>query len=174
VKNILSLIVIIVSISFTACGGGGDGEVVVVHAVNYTPELKRFDVVDSYGIDTREPGTTPLTIDPYADNGLFDVFWRVNSLEDYRVNIRINDRAGVNNSLLIYSEICGLGRACDQGSGVICEYTDDYWLSCNNNRAIDIYPLFPLGAPEKQYLVLEICDLDSTYCAYDYYSVWMK
>ncbi len=171
-KTIFGLIILLIVSSFTACGSDGSA---TPRVINYTPELKRYDVVDSYGVDTAKPGTTPLAISPYLDNGLFDVFWQVNSLEDYRVNIRINDAAGISQSLLIYSEICGLGKACDQGSGVICEYTTDFYLSCNNSkRPIDIFELFPNKAPQKLFLLLEICDLDSSYCAYDYYPVLME
>lgn len=175
-KKLFGLLMAFVSISLIACGGGGGStRVVTPQVINYTPELQHFDIVDSYGIDTAKPGTTPLTIDPYYDGGLFDVFWEVNSLEDYRMNIRINDTAGVNNSLLIYSEICGLNRACDQGGGVICEYTANYMLSCNgSNNPRYIRELFPDGAPEGLHLVLEVCDLNSSYCAYDSYPVWMK
>ncbi len=172
-KKLFGLLMVVASISLTACGGGG-GQV-APRVINYTPELRQFDVVDSYGVDTAKPGTTPLAINPYLDNGLFDVYWQVNSLEDYRMNVRINDTAGINNSLLIYSEICGLGRACDQSGGVICEYTADFMLSCNNSsHPTDIYALFPNGSPQKLYLALEICDLDSSYCAYNYYPVRME
>ncbi|MES2822145.1 MAG: hypothetical protein V4732_00990 [Pseudomonadota bacterium] len=171
-KKILGLLIVLISISFTACGGGSSRE---PRVVNYTPDLHRFDMVDSYGIDTAQPGTTPLVLSPYLYNGLFDVFWEVNSLEDYRMNIRLNDSSGIHNSLLIYSEICGVNRACDQDGSVICEYTSDFRLSCNNsNHPEDIKPLFPNGAPQNLYLILEVCDMNSSYCAYDYYPVRME
>ncbi len=173
-KIIFGCLIGLISISFTACGGGGSSGGGTPRVINYTPELHRFDMVDSYGTDTADPGSTPLAINPFLYDGLFDVFWEVNSLEDYQVNIRINDSAGIYNSLLVYSEICGLNRACDQAGGVICEYTSDYMLSCNNNAPKYIYSLFPYGSPESLYLLLEICDLNSTYCAYDYYPVLME
>lgn len=169
-KKILGVLIVLISISFTACGGGSSRE---PRVVNYTPDLIRFDIVDSYGVDTAN-STAPLYINPSRDFGLFDVDWQVNSLEDYKVNIRINDRAGIANSLPIYSEICGQGRACDQSGAVICEYTSDYLLSCNNNVPEDIIELFPAGAPQSLYLILEVCDLNSSYCAYDYYPVLME
>jgi hypothetical protein len=105
---------------------------------------------------------------------MFDIFWKVNSLEDYRVNIRINDRATPSNSFLIYSEVCGANLACDQLGNVICEYKSDFTLSCNNSsRIVDIGELFK-KVPQDLYMVLEICDIDSSYCAYDYYPVSME
>lgn len=153
----------------TACGGGGSGggggE---IHAYNPTPTLVRFDIVDSYGVDTAE-SNRPLEIDPYIGNGLFDVFWRVNSLDDYRINIRVSSKPSVSNSILIYSEVCGAGRACDQGGGVICEYTSDSYLSCNNARI----PTDIISLPEDVYMILEVCDLNSSYCGYKYHPVFM-
>ncbi len=152
----------------TACGGE-EAE----RNFNPAPSLVGFDIVDSYGVDTC-CSIKPLTLDPYIDNGLFDVFWKVNSLYDYRVNIRINSTTDVANSLLVYSDICGAGRACDQGGNVICEYTSDFYLSCNNGRhPTDIAGLMK-RVPQNLYLMLEICDLNSPYCTYQYYPVSMQ
>jgi hypothetical protein len=152
----------------TACGGGEREPV-----YNPTPTLVHYDIVDSYGVDTATSSTS-LAINPYLDNGMFDIFWKVNSLEDYRVNIRINDRSTPDNSFLIYSDICGANQACDQLGNVICEYTSDFTLSCNSSsRVVDIGELFK-QVPQRLYMVLEICDIDSSYCAYDYYPVSME
>ena len=166
-KKYFALIVVMASISLTACGGAD----VRVQAVDdYVPDLYRFDVVDSYGVDTAK-SNTPLALNPYIDNGLFDIFWEVNSLEDYQVNIRINDRPSVNNSYLVYSAICGAGLACDQSGGAICEYSLDDTLSCNNGRAKYIGDLLQQSS---SYLILEICDYNSSYCVYDYRRVLME
>ena len=146
-----------------ACGGEPES-----YAYNPTPTLVSFDIVDSYGVDTAVSNRN-LEIDPYIDNGLFDVFWRVNSLDDYRINIRVSPTASVSNSVLVYSEVCGAGRACDQGGGVICEYTPDYYLSCNNGRN----PADIANLPQNLYMILEACDLDSPYCSYKSYPVSM-
>lgn len=166
-KKYIALIVVVASMSLTGCGGGE------LHSVDYVPELHRFDVVDSYGVDTAKSHAT-LALNPYVENGLFDIYWEVNSLEDYQVNVRINDRPSVNNSYLVYSKVCGAGRACDQSGGAICEYTSDFTLSCNNsNHPTDIGYLFD-EVPQKLYLILEVCDYDSTYCIYDYHPVVME
>jgi len=152
----------------SACGGEPAD-----NFYNPAPTLVGFDIVDSYGVDTGY-SSKALAIDPYIDNGLFDVFWRANSLEDYRVNIRIGSTSAISNSLLIYSDICGAGRGCDQGGNVICEYTSDFYLSCNNARhPTDIASLMN-RVPQTLYLMLEICDLDSPSCGYKYYPVSMQ
>ena len=170
-KKIIAKITALMAISFllTACGGdGGDS-----HAFNPHPTLIHFDIVDSYGVDSAT-SSAPLAINPYLYNGLFDIFWDVNSIEDYRINIRINDAPGVANSFLVYSEICGAGRACDQDGNVICEYTSDLTLSCNNaSNPTDISALFR-AIPQDLYMVFEICDLNSPYCAYDFRRVLME
>ena len=156
--------------AFLLVGCGGEVE---VHAYNPAPSLVRFDMVDSFGVDTAR-SSAALRLDPYVDNGLFDIFWKVNSLEDYRINFRINDVASTNNSFLIYSEVCGAGRACDQAGGVICEYTADFYLSCNNSRhPVDISALFK-RVPQTLYAQMEVCDLQSSYCTYTYYPVLMQ
>lgn len=166
-KNIFVLMLL--SLVLTACGGsGGDREPVY----NPTPTLVNYDIVDSYGIDTAT-SSAALAINPYRDNGMFDIFWKVNSLEDYRVNILVNDRPTPDNSFLIYSDVCGANQACDQFGSVICEYTSDFTLSCDNRKAVDIDELFK-KVPQSVYMVLEICDIDSSYCAYDYYPVSME
>lgn len=167
-KKIITLTLI--SFVLTACGGG-DGK--SAHSFNPKPTLLHFDIVDSYGVDTAT-SSAPLAINPYLYNGLFDVFWDVNSIEDYRINIRINDAPAVSNSFLMYSEICGAGRACDQSGNVICEYTSDLTLSCNNaTNLTDISVLFKT-IPQDLYMVFEICDIDSPYCVYNFRRVLME
>ena len=160
---------IVLCLLLTACGGEGSSS----RPFNPTPSLISFDIVDSYGVDTAESDQA-LVIDPYLYNGLFDVFWRVNSLDDYRVNVRVNSAPGVGNSILVYSDICGAGRACDQGGNLICEYTSDFYLSCNNARhPTDIAALIE-QVPEDLYLIFEVCDIDSAYCSYMYHPVSMQ
>ncbi|RYY76961.1 MAG: hypothetical protein EOO52_05580 [Gammaproteobacteria bacterium] len=160
------LILVVVCFLLSACGGGG-GHSIEVHATDPVPTIVSFDLVDSFGVDTAVSNRA-LEIDPFTDGGLFDLRWRVNSLEDYEVNIRVNSRPDVNNSILIYSDLCGAGLKCDQGDELICQYTADYYLSCGGALKRDIK-----GLPQDVYLMLEICDLDSSYCVYRDYPVSM-
>ncbi|GGY87268.1 hypothetical protein GCM10011613_35580 [Cellvibrio zantedeschiae] len=160
--------ILLCCIFLSACGGE-EAE----RDFNPAPSLVAFDIVDSYGVDTGY-SLKALAIDPYINNGLFDVFWKVNSLKDYRVNIRVNSTPEISNSLIIYSDICGAYRACDQGGNVICEYTSDFYLSCNNARHPTDIAAFIKRVPQNVNLILEICDLDSPYCSYKYYPVSMQ
>lgn len=142
---------------------------------DYTPELQSFDMIDSYGQDTARPPYLDLALSPSelpsGTEGVFEIFWRVNSLEDYTVSLRVNDRPSIATSLAVHSEVCGAGRWCDQSGSLICDYTDDFYLSCDNsNNPLDIASLFP-DVPQRLYLFLEVCDSDSNYCEYDYYPV---
>jgi hypothetical protein len=143
-----------------------------VHPEEYTPELYSFDLIDSYDQDTARPPYTDLALNPSQYEGMFEIFWRVNSLEDYTMSLRISDRPLISTSLSVHSEICGAGRWCDQSGSLICEYTSDFYLSCDNsNNPLDIVDFFPQVPPQQLYLFLEVCDNNSSYCEYDYYPV---
>lgn len=171
-KNLPIAIVLVLSIGLFGCGS----ETVAVddHHENYTPELRAFDIIDSYDTDTATPNHPPLALSPYLYDGLYEIFWNVDSLEDYRVTLRINDRASINGSLPIYSQWCGAGRSCDQSGHWVCEYTNDFYMSCEGSaKEVDIYSLVK-QVPQKVYLLIEICDSNSGYCEYDYYPVTLE
>ncbi len=154
-----------------ACGGSGSAAHPPSHVL---PELRIFDIIDSYGTDTAQPQHPPLALSPYLYDGLYEIFWEVNSVKDYTVSLRINDRASIADSILIHSQVCGAGRRCDQVGNWICEYTQDFFMSCDDAaRAVDIYSLIR-QVPQRVYLFLEICDRYSGYCEYDYYPVTLE
>lgn len=171
-KILASFALVILPSVLVACGGSGSaasdpGE-------DYRPELRAFDIIDSYDTDTAIPNHPPLALSPYFYDGLYEVFWAVDSLEDYTVSLRINDRASIAGSILINSQVCGAGRVCDQGGNWICEYTNDFFMSCDNSpREVDIYPLIS-QLPQRVFLLLEVCDRNSGYCEYDYYPVTLE
>lgn len=173
-KKILSAAMIaLCSLAFSGCGGESRA-VDDPHHDDYVPELRVFDLIDSYDTDTAKPNHPPLALSPYLYDGLFDVFWQVNSLEDYTVTLRINNRPSLTNSLVVHSQVCGAGRRCDQGGNWICEYTKDFYMSCDGSSfERDIYPLVS-KVPQLVYLLLEVCDSNSGYCEYDYYPVTLE
>lgn len=171
-------ILMLLLLGVTACGGD---KVASSHPEDFVPELHYFDIIDSYGVDTARTPHAELTLSPFEYNGLFEVFWQVNSLEDYTVSLKINDRPSLLDSITIHSEVCGEGRWCDQAGSFVCEYTGTFLMSCENSKKMaDIWSLFPMDindepiTPEILYLFLEICDYDSFYCEYDYYPVLME
>lgn len=161
----------------TACGGSSSA----AHPEDYVPELRYFDIIDSYDVDTARDPRADLALTPFRYGGLFEVFWGVNSLEDYSVTLKINSRPSLVDSITIHSEVCGENRWCDQAGNLVCEYTEEFYMSCENSgQLVDILPLFPVDeneepiTPETLYLFLEVCDYDSYYCEYDYYPVLME
>lgn len=171
-KRLSAVALLAVASVLTACGGSS--EAVHQPPPQYLPELRAFDIIDSYDTDTAMPHHPPLALTPYFYDGLFEIFWEVDSLEDYTVSLRINDRATIANSILINAQVCGAGRRCDQGGNWICEYTNDLYMSCDDSpREVDIYPLIS-QLPQRVYLLLEICDRNSDYCEYDYYPVTLE
>lgn len=171
-KVLSAAIVFAVSIGLSGCGGGS----VAVDDPhdNYVPELRAFDIIDSYDIDTATPNHPPLALSPYLYDGLYEIFWDVNSLEDYTVSLRINDRAAIAGSKVIQTQVCGAGRRCDQSGNWVCEYTTDFYMSCDgSSNELDIYPLIK-QMPQKVYLFIEICDSNSGYCEFDYYPVTLE
>lgn len=168
--SITSLLLMLAGLS----GCGGDTVVVDDPHENYVPELRAFDIIDSYDTDTATPNHPPLVFDPYLYEGLYEIFWDVDSLEDYRVSLRINDRNSIEGSLLVHTQWCGAGRACDQSGNWVCEYTSDFYMSCEGSaRELDIYPLVD-QLPQRIFMFIEICDSDSGYCEYDYYPVTLQ
>lgn len=170
-KTFASFALVLLISLLAACGGSS---AVSEPGEEYLPELRSFDIIDSYDTDTAVPKHPPLALSPYYYDGLYEVFWAVDSLEDYTVSLRINDRASIAGSLLISSQVCGAGRLCDQRGNWVCEYTNDFYMSCDNSsREVDIYPLIR-QLPQLVYLLLEICDRNSGYCEYDYYPVTLE
>lgn len=177
-------LVILLTLVIYGCGGGSAAVHVdhvvhvddVVHVdppYNYTPELHSFNMVDSYGTDTTQSNDV-LVLDPYISFGEFEVYWSANSLEDYRVNILINDYPDLINSVLITTELCGLGLWCDQEGGFLCEYNVNSTISCDSRAdPIDI-SFFLDEFPKTLYMFVEICDTDSDYCETDHYPVIME
>lgn len=165
-------VLVMIASLLMACDGS-DAPVALVPEL--CPELRAFDIIDSYNTDTASPNFPPLALNPYLDDGRYEVFWDVVSFEDYTVNLRINERGSIGGSILISSQVCGAGRRCDQAGHWICEYTSDFYMSCNDfSDKVDIAPLIR-QVPQQAFLFIEICDTNSgDCCEYDYYPVTLE
>lgn len=140
-----------------------------VHPEDYVPYLRSFHMIDSYNQDTAVPGYDDLALNPYLFNGLFEIFWQVDSLEDYSVTLRVNDRPSIATSIPVHTEICGERHWCDQGGNLVCEYTSEFYLACDNSGDwVDIAGLFA-QVPQQLYVFMDVCDRNSNYCEYLYY-----
>ena len=166
-------------IVMTGCRSGSHGHYYNdIPSTNYVPYLEEFNMVDSYGEDTYDYLYPAPAISPYVDNGLFEVYWFVDSVEDYIVEYRINTSPSVEDSRLINSDICGAGLACDQDGLQFCQYFDDFTITCDSNDNNDFYLIdisdMIFTVPQTLYLILQVCDIDSYVCEYDYLPVLME
>lgn len=141
---------------------------------DFVPELRSFEIIDSYGYSSRLDPGEPLILDPYHDAGLFEIDWQVDSLEDYQASFRVGRRSNIAQSTVVYTEICGEGLPCDQGALRLCQYYPDLYMACGlDDTEVDVSSQIQV-LPQRLYAFIEICDLNSDYCEYDYIRVWAE
>lgn len=146
--------------------------VVTTETVPSPPELLMFDLVDSYGFSGQFDPDVALAINPYEDDGWFEIYWEANAWDDYWVEFYVNDRPDWEDAVYFGSQMCGAGFPCDAEGMQFCQYDLDFGLSCDTgeNLIADISPLI-YAIPQTLYVFLQVCDLDFNYCEYDYYPV---
>lgn len=171
-KHLPILFFAVFSISLTACH---DSQVhVIAHADTHydNPQIRDFSVVDSFGDDSNHPPRGGLVLDPYVDDGLFELYWDVGSFADYTVNLYINDAPDLRGAIRIGTDYCGPGQACDDYGMQICEYSLDFYVGCGidlydaHNHAKSIDALL-WQVPEKLYLSIEVCPVTGGVCEFD-------
>lgn len=173
---ILLAVIAFVALSMSACGG--DRRVYTddpdptpsVHR----PELRAFHLIDSFGVSTEDEYDPELVIDPYYDDGLFEIFWNVSSAHDYRVEYRVNDTPDISGSQLVYTERCGAGRECDQSGLRLCQYYTDYAMACGMDDEVTYVEHLIYEVPQILYSIVRVCNLSRSYCEYEYHPVWME
>ncbi|MBU2886477.1 hypothetical protein KO507_11950 [Gilvimarinus agarilyticus] len=121
--------------------------------------LDSFVLVDSFGVDSEVSSHTPLEIDPYYYDGVFEIYWGVERGSQYDFYLSVGPTANINDSLTVYSESCGPGQYCGFTGGAICQYSADFTLGCADQPAVDIYDIF-VEVPQAMYLFAEACDRD--------------
>lgn len=134
------------------------------------PEIESFDIVDSYNTNSEfEHG--PYAISPYLADGVFEVFWSIDSYHPYRAELFLNDTSTPDFGIKISSDWCGPGEPCGRNSYQFCRYRSNLSMVCElpesytTYREQDVSTLFN-GIPEDLYLVLEVCNEDLLYCEY--------
>lgn len=146
-------------------GGPDHHPVDVVHG----PELYGFHMIDSFNVNSETDHVTPLELDPEIDGGLFDLFWYVESDQDYEVRIGVNDRPIMSGATIVATDICGWELPCDQDGSYICEYTLDGEIGCGLDLDEADYNLKSINHllefyPQELYLNIEVCGLDVYSC----------
>ncbi len=138
------------------------------------PELRAFHFIDSYGVSTEDEYDPLLIVDPYVDDGLFEIYWNVRSHADYRVEYRVNDIPSLTGSTLVYSERCGAGRQCDQSGLRLCQYYPDFTMACGFDDFVTDVGHLIYQVPQTLYSILRVCRLNGAYCEYEYHPVRMR
>lgn len=138
------------------------------------PLLDRFHMVDSYETDTGLGRYYDLSLNPYIWDGLFEVYWYASYARDYYAEVWINDRPSLRGARFIDDFYCGDGLNCDSYGSTLCQYTEDFFLSCSvANAGVDIGDLV-YTLPQAMYLMVQVCDTGSTYCEYQHREVWLE
>ncbi|WP_018415336.1 hypothetical protein [Teredinibacter turnerae] len=163
--------------------GGCGADTVVVHSDTteviveeeyppLPPSLDAFFLVDSYGISPEFDPAAALAINPYVDDGWFELEWMASSWDDYWVEFYVNDRPDWDGAVYAGSQLCGIGLECDQDGLQFCRYDTGFGLSCDTGEdfVADLSPLIYV-IPQTLYVFLQVCDTGFEYCEYDYYPV---
>lgn len=153
-------------VGIAGCGGG-----TTYIYEDDTPELQGFYVIDSDNYSSEFAQDEPMIIDPFTNEGLFEVYWYASSYYDYNVYLSINNRPGLDGAKYIIGERCGLDYHCDTDGLYLCQYTAYSEFACGldteeiENNYVNIAEF--TGAddiPDSLFLNFEVCDLDDFYC----------
>ncbi|PCK03420.1 MAG: hypothetical protein COA42_21070 [Alteromonadaceae bacterium] len=152
-------------------------EVVDNYPIDASTMLYSANIFDSYGTNS-EFEDTPLALSPFIDDGLFEVFWDIESYTDYTVDVLINDNPDdLSNAVTISSEYCGEGLACDTYQYQYCAYTADFFVSCETPsgslQGASINEFMPVF-PNTVYLTVRACDANFFHCSSESLPVTME
>lgn len=150
---------------------GGCDRTTVIHKDNETLRLHGFYLVDSFGNSSEFSGVQ-LELDPEVDDGVFELYWDVESFYDYTVTISINDQPDLYGATILSTEVCGPERFCDYEGAQVCQYFPDFTMGCG----LDLWetehsrePMEHLMAtvPYPLFINIEVCDDTDFYCELD-------
>ena len=161
-----SIIIIGMLLLLAGCNSGSVAvysEVEYSHHDYHQPALFSFDIsdtADTYSGDYVEPF---LELDPYDNNGEFELFWEVDSNDDYIVEYRISQSPSLTDSKLIGEDYCGRDFDCDRTGMQFCQYRPDFSVRCDSyggsqERIIHIDELLDT-VPQTLYIALAVCDV---------------
>lgn len=167
IKTARAFFLLVSVLALAAC----DGPVITDRQYDGGPYLEGFHLVDSYYVNSEVEPRRTLRLDPYLDDGLFEIYWYVDSFHSYRVTVSLNDRPSLRGALIVGSDLCGPGRSCDYDGLLQCEYTPDFYLGCGIDAfdaEANLRPVEQLfsSVPEHLYMVLEVCDTAGIRCEF--------
>lgn len=130
------------------------------------PELNSFEIRDESDADSAKD--TQFRLSPSRNDGEFELYWEIDSDDDYSYEVRLNDDNEVNGSIRLFSEFCEENKSCDKSQQLDCEYQSDMEIICENSKGdeetTDIRGVTGIGEdledelPEDLYFILKTCD----------------
>ena len=135
------------------------------------PDLRQFDVIDTYGYNSEFDPLSSLAISPFINDGEFDVFWDIRSNYDYYVDFRINSTPTLSGSQLVFADYCNSDFSCHSNQFLYCycEYQSDFDIICENSEG-DIQAAnidhHINTIPQTLYLILDTCNGYGLDCQY--------
>ena len=101
------------------------------------PQIDFFEIIDTFGFSSfYDPGTPVLN--PYEDEGWFQVNWEADTRDDYVVEYRVNDLPDITGSVLIDTETCGRDLSCGREGTQFCQYNADLTMTCDADIQADV------------------------------------
>ncbi len=149
--------IFIAAVITTACGGLSSSD---------DPELNRFEIRDTSGSDSATDPESEISLSAGENDGEFELYWDIDTDDDYSYEVRINDRDSMTGSLQIFSDRCDPDDSCHDNQKLDCEYRndgDDLEIICENSRDDEETTNINLIAddddlPEDLHFILETCD----------------
>lgn len=118
--------------------------------------LTQFSLVDSYGVDSGLYPDDSLYLDPYAYDGLFEIYWEVTPNRDYSYYLSVGPTPNIEDSVTFYDAACGPGLYCARTGYEVCSYSLNYDLQCANQAPVNIASWI-YNVPQALYLFSEAC-----------------
>jgi len=139
------------------------------------PSLEEFHIVDSYGNSSEQTPNTALALDPYTDDGWFEIYWYAQSWDDYWVEYYVSDNPSLDGALYVGSQLCGVGLECEDEGLQFCRYDAEFGLSCDTGEGhiADVGAMI-YAIPQTLFVILQVCDLGYESCEYGFYPVMFE
>ena len=153
-NNPLYLFAIVLSALLYACGGISSSD---------DPELNRFEIIDTDGSDSATADESEISLSASENDGEFELYWDINTDDDYNYEVRINDDNELSGSLLLFSDLCDPDNSCHNNQNLECEYQSDLEIVCEDSsgdeRTTDFSSLIDEDdLPENLFFIIEACD----------------